>query len=155
MGGVVSDHAERGRRWRLVLGRYADDGLGGGLSATDADLDTALGFVFDREYGSRDLLTSGTGAGRSSQGIAALTWLARSKELFPASTLERLQASAIADYGITELLRDPEVAEQLEPTPELGAALLATRGRLDRGTEEGLRRIISKVVGQIVERLRI
>ncbi len=154
MGGVVSDHAERGRRWRLVLGRYADDGLGGGLSATDADLDTALGFVFDREYGSRDLLTSGTGAGRSSQGIAALTWLARSKELFPASTLERLQASAIADYGITELLRDPEVAEQLEPTPELGAALLATRGRLDRGTEEGLRRIISKVVGQIVERLR-
>ncbi|WP_226997149.1 VWA domain-containing protein [Tessaracoccus aquimaris] len=144
---------ERARRWRLVLGRYADEPLGSGLSAGDADLDTALGFVYDREYSQRGLLEPG-GGGRQSRGVAALSWLEKSKALFPASTLERLQATAITEYGVSELLRDSEVAERLEPTPELGAALLGARGKLDRSTEDGLRLVISKVVAQIVERLR-
>ena len=152
MDRVVSGD-ERARRWRLVLGRYADEPLGSGLSAGDADLDTALGFVYDREYSQRGLLEPG-GGGRQSRGVAALSWLEKSKALFPASTLERLQATAITEYGVSELLRDSDVAERLEPTPELGAALLGARGKLDRSTEEGLRLVISKVVAQIVERLR-
>lgn len=144
---------DRARRWRLILGRYADAELPDGLSGQDADLDTALGFVYDREYSSRGLLEPRT-AGRRSSGIAALSWLEKSKALFPASTLERVQATAITQYGVSELLRDREVAERLEPTPELGAALLAARGKLDRATEEGLRLVISKVVAEIVDRIR-
>lgn len=143
--------AEQQRRWRLVLGRYAQRDLQP-LSQTDTDLDAALSFVYDRGYEDRGLVTPHTG-GRTSRGITALSWLEKSKALFPESTYVRLQSTAITEYGVTELLRDPSVADQLEPTPELGAALLAARGTLDPSTAAGMRTVITKVVEEIVARL--
>ena len=39
------------RRWRMVLGRYAEPNLP--RRHQDADLDDALGYVYDREYTGR------------------------------------------------------------------------------------------------------
>ncbi|MDR1513596.1 MAG: VWA domain-containing protein, partial [Propionibacteriaceae bacterium] len=158
---------ERGRRWRLILGRYAEDRLRGpggrgGLAGADGDLDRVLGFLYDREYAERGHRLAdrggarggGRGGGRDSSTLTAVNWLARARALFPASTFERLQTEAITRYGVTDLLADPGTAAAIPPSPELGAALLSLRGRLDEKLEEGLRIVIAKVVEDIVARLK-
>jgi hypothetical protein len=155
--------AERCRRWRLILGRYAEDSLGGpggpggppgGLSGTDGDLDRVLGFLYDREYADRGHRLNDRAGGLGPSRLTALTWLERARALFPTSTFERLQTEAVTRYGVTDLLADPKAAAALPPSPELGAALLSLRGRLDKKLEEGLRTVIAKVVEDIVARLK-
>ncbi|MDR1634902.1 MAG: VWA domain-containing protein [Bifidobacteriaceae bacterium] len=144
---------EQARRWRLILGRYADTVLPAGqvLGRRDCDIDLALGFLADRAYAERG---HRHGAGLGGSALTAVTWLEQARRLFPKSTFERLQTTAILDYGLNELLADPAVADSIDPSPELAAALLALRGKLDPGLETGLRIIIAKVVQQIVERVR-
>jgi hypothetical protein len=45
------------RRWRLVLGRYAQDQLDAGLGGRDRRMEQALDYLYSREYrgrGTRD-----------------------------------------------------------------------------------------------------
>ena len=51
-------------RWRLVLGRDAEQGLGCGLDGDDARRDGALGYLYNREYGSGRNVRTGRGSGR-------------------------------------------------------------------------------------------
>ncbi|MCL2316514.1 MAG: VWA domain-containing protein [Actinomycetia bacterium] len=148
---------ERARRWRLILGRYADRSLAANtsLTGTDADLEHALGYLYDREYAERGhRMTPGSGGSLDPSALNAITWLERTRQLFPRSTFERLQTQAIERYGMTQLLADPGAAAAMEPSPQLGAALLNIRGSLDANLEAGLREVISRVVAEIVARVR-
>ena len=145
---------EAGRRWRLILGRYAQQSLPSGqLTAQEAAIDQVLGYLYDREYTERGHRLQGGGSGASQP--TAITWLERTRQLFPKSTLERLQAQAVEHYGLTELLADPQAARTLEASPELAAALLRVRGKLNANLEAGLRTVIEKVVAQIVARIKM
>ena len=91
------------RRWRMVLGRYAEPNLP--RRHQDADLDDALGYVYDREYTGRGhRLGAGGGDGtRATPGpsvIRAVDWLDSARRLFPASTLQRLESDALTRYGL-------------------------------------------------------
>ncbi len=144
------------RRWRLVLGRYADRSLP--AAASDADLDSTLGYLYDREYVARGHRhgRDGKGGGGSldPSALTAVNWLAGAQRLFPQSTLERLERDALTRYGIVELLASPAAVAGVEASPALGAALLRAKGRLDPATADGLRVLIKKVVEEIIERLR-
>ena len=141
------------RRWRLVLGRYAEQRLPS--DAADAGLDATLGYLYDREYTARGHQhLKGGGGSLDPSALTALDWLGSARTLFPTSTLERMEREAITRYGLDELLTDPEAAERVHASPDLAAALLRTRGRLDANTAAGVRRIISKVVEEILARLR-
>jgi hypothetical protein len=151
------------RRWRLVLGRYADQAMGREiLGPEELGLDQVLGFLYDREYAGRGHRWDDPGGqdgwtrrgGQAPPALTALTWLERGRALFPRQTFERLQTEAVQRYGLNELLADPAVAESLSPSPELGAALLALRGKLDAKLADGLRTVVAKVVEDIVARLR-
>ena len=77
------------RRWRMVLGRYAEPNLP--RRHQDADLDDALGYVYDREYTGRGHRLGagggdGTGATLGPSVIRAVDWLDGARRLFPAST---------------------------------------------------------------------
>jgi hypothetical protein len=85
--------------------------------------------------------------------LTAINWLNHARDLFPTSTFERLQTDAIQRYGLTELLADHAAAEAMEPSPELGTALLSVRGKLDASLEDGVRTVIAKVIRDIVERI--
>ena len=76
------------RRWRLVLGRYADGPLPG--SASDAGLDATLGYLYDREYAARGHRHARGGASLDPSALTALNWLSGAQQLFPRSTLERM-----------------------------------------------------------------
>lgn len=146
---------EAARRWRLVLGRYSQEALP--VQAGDGRLERALSYLYDREYTSRGLQVSGGRGGGGSldpSALRALDWLGAAGELFPKATFERMQVDAVGRYGLTEVLGDPGAVEALEPSRELATALLQVRGKLDARSAAGMRRVIAKVVEDVVRRLR-
>lgn len=162
---VISDD-EAARRWRLVLGRYAADQLSVGQQ--DAGLERSLRYLYDREYTARGhrVGQGGDDSGRPGRGaglggsqphgvdVTALGWLNEAGSLFPRETFERMQVDAVSRYGLTELLQDDTALETLEPSRELAVAMLQVRGALDDRAAAGLRRVIQRVVEDIVKRLR-
>jgi len=144
--------AEQTRRWRLVLGRYADGNLPRGPG--DGELDQALGYLYDREYTARGHRHAKDGGSLDPSVVAAVNWLGRARGLFPASTLERLQADAVTRYGLDDLLADPATVNSLQPSAQLASALLRMKGQLSPAAADGLRLLIARVVADIVERLK-
>jgi len=149
----MSDDLEAARRWRLVLGRYADEKLE--LGASDSRLETTLSYLYDREYTSRGhRLERGAGGSLDGSNPSALSWLGQARELFPNSTFERMQVQAIEKYQLTELLADEATVAALEPSAKLATALMSVRGKLDKSVEAGVRTLIARVVEDVVRRIR-
>ena len=150
------------RRWRMVLGRYAESALP--RSPGDAGLDDTLAYLYDREYTGRGHLLggagpgapggSGRGGGLGPSALRAVDWLDGARRLFPDSTIERLESDALTRYGLTGLLADPGSVDSIRTSPGLGAALLRIKGTIPPALADGLRALIARIVSDIVERLR-
>ena len=156
------DHDLAGRRWRMVLGRYAQSALP--RHPEDADLDGTLGYLYDREYTERGHRLSdsgaanrdgvGRGGGLDASALRAVDWLDGARRLFPASTIERLERDALTRYGLSDLLADPDAVDSIRTSPELGAALLRIKGTISPALADGLRMLIARIVTDILQRLR-
>src|SRR5690606_17824100 len=117
-------------RWRLILGEDTQPTLGG-CSGDMARQDKALGFLYDREYGSRRNVrrggqdsSSGT-LDRSNPYIAE--WINEVHELFPRKTIERLERDALERYKIQELMTNASLLARAEPSQSLLRAILHTK----------------------------
>ena len=145
------------RRWRLALGRYAERSLSGeGMSHAEQRTDRALDYLYAREMEKRGLRRGknrGPGSLDPSQ-LTPLGWLGELRELFPQSVYETVQAHAIDNLGMSELLSDPKVLDALEPNKDLLKALIAFRGASDPAMREKIREVTRKVVEEIVRKLR-
>ena len=158
------DGALAARRWRMILGRYAESALP--REAADAGLDDALGHLYDREYtgrghrlgrGGPDAAGRGDSDGDGGLGPSALRtidWLEGARRLLPASALERMESDALTRYGLTDLLADPAAVDSVRTSPELGAALLRIKGTIPSRLADGLRALIARIVADAIERLR-
>ena len=156
------DHDLAVRRWRMVLGRYAQSALP--RHPEDADLDGTLGYLYDREYTERGHRLSdsgaanrdgaGRGGGLEASALRAVDWLDGARRLFPASTIERLERDALTRYGLSDLLADPDAVDSIRTSPELGAALLRIKGTISPALADGLRMLIARIVTDILQRLR-
>ena len=142
-------------RWRLLLGHYAEARLGaaGELGELNAQRDQALDYLYRREYGQqRGIRKLAPGSLDPSQ-VTAVDWLAKVRELFPKESVEIIEAHALQRYGLTELLNDPVVLEQLEPNLALLRTLLSVRSKLHADVLSAARRIIRQVVAEIRRKL--
>jgi hypothetical protein len=143
-------------RWRLALGRYAEESLGNGeetLSDSQLRMDRALDFLYSREYrerGQRDDVQEGS-LGPSQ--IAVPTWLSEVRELFPRETVEVLEKHALERYGLEELVTDPETLRRLKPSTDLLRILLTFRGQMRGRVLDEARRLIRQVVEEIRAKL--
>ena len=156
------DHDLAVRRWRMVLGRYAQSALP--RHPEDAGLDGTLGYLYDREYTERGHRLSdsgaanrdgvGRGGGLDASALRAVDWLDGARRLFPASTIERLERDALTRYGLSDLLADPDAVDSIRTSPELGAALLRVKGTISPALADGLRMLIARIVTDILQRLR-
>ena len=148
---------EGARRWRLTLGRYANDPLcggGGGLSGQDTQMDQALGYLYDREYRKRGLTEDkGPGSLDPTQ-MVPLKWLAKARKLFPDSVFETIQTHALDRYGLTDLLKDPKTLDSLEPNRELLKVLLSFHGQADPAIKAKLREVADRIIRELMEKLR-
>jgi uncharacterized protein with von Willebrand factor type A (vWA) domain len=74
--------------------------------------------------------------------------------LFPKDVCERMETQALAEYGLTDLLKDPQALDRIEPNEDLARSLMGMRGRLGPDMQVGIRRIIATVVDDLTRRLR-
>ncbi|MBB1527543.1 VWA domain-containing protein [Pectobacterium carotovorum subsp. carotovorum] len=150
------DKEKNGKRWRLILGHYADEALGkAAFDANDLKVERTLDYLYRREYQRRGLKQEGGRHGSLDQSqLTAVNWLNQARKLFPSSTFERMQSQAIERYEISHLFNDPQALQAMEPTPALAKALLSLRGRMNEETREAVRDIIRKVVDEILRTLR-
>lgn len=139
------------QRWRLVLGHFAQKGLGVPLDAKAQRMEQTLDFLYGREYEGRGV-RQGTGSLDPTQ-LSVPAWLHEVRELFPAETAEMIEKHALDRYGLTELITDKKVLEKLEPNLDLLKALLTFRGLLKGDVLHEARRIVQHVVEEIKRRL--
>jgi Mg-chelatase subunit ChlD len=141
-------------RWRLVLGRYAGEGLSEQeLEGAAERMDRALEYLYGREYQGRGLRPDDSHGSLDPSQLTLVTWLSEVRELFPNDTVEVIEKHALDRYGLTELVTDPKILERLEPNQQLLRTLLTLRGHLKGEVLVIARRIIAQVVEEIRRRL--
>jgi len=139
----MNTESERQRRWRLILGSGAADGIQCTLTGTDAEMDRALRALYDSERKG--------GLGASSPNVAR--WLGDIRTYFPSSVVRVMQKDALERLDLRQLLLEPEMLEAAEPDVNLVATLLSLRSVLPNRTKETARQVVRKVVEEVQRRL--
>lgn len=160
------------QRWRLILGDPAEPhtgALSGDMAARDAALEWLYGRDEDRT--NRGVRRGGLapddadgedgggtgarrGAGLGPSRLTTVDWLEGVHRLFPRQTIERLERDAVERYNIQEVVTDPAVLEQIQPSPMLLRAVLRTKHLMNPQVLRLARRIVEAVVEDLLRRLR-
>ena len=161
----MSVHDEALTRWRLILGRRAEQAnpafrLGDkreGDESGDAPLqralpagigltalDRALSFVYDsnERFG---------GTGDSAPYVPQ--WLEQMRALFNQSTLAMVQRDAFERTGLAELLLQPEIVPRLQPDVRLAATILSFKEQIPDEVKQTARDLIRQVVDELRRKL--
>jgi hypothetical protein len=158
---------EMALRWRLVLGRFADeqlgydglgvpgDGQGGGgdladLVAEARQMDVPLSFVYDREHAARAHRHAGPGGG---DGLSVPLWLNRVRTLFPREAVQVMEQDALVRYGLHELVTDADVLRRVEPDEGMLKAILQFKHLMKGEVLDAARDLVAEVVRRIAARL--
>ncbi len=154
-------------RWRLILGAPVDRSLPMDAAGTSGRRDAALDWLYgrDEDLGRRGIRRRGgqgrgaarrgeRGAGQEDSVLNVVDWLDEIHQLFPRETIERLERDAVERYGIEEILTDPELLARIEPSPTLLRAVLRTKHLMNPQVLALARRIVERVVRDLLERLR-
>ncbi|MFE0626073.1 VWA domain-containing protein [Streptomyces sp. NPDC058864] len=145
-------------RWRLILGAPAErctGPLGPQAAARDAALDWLYGRDPDlAQRGVRAGAPTGREGGDGASRLTAVDWLDDIHRLFPKETVERLEHDAVEQYGIDEIVTDPDVLSRVEPNATLLRAVLRTKHLMNPQVLAMARRIVEAVVRELMERLR-
>jgi Mg-chelatase subunit ChlD len=134
---------ERLRRWRLVLGRAAEEPTGQTLAGADAGMDGALEALYDADRRG--------GLGPSQPNVAR--WLGDIREYFPSTVVRVMQQDALDRLGLDRMLLEPEMLAELEVDVHLVATLLSLGRVIPQRTKETARTVVRKVVEDLQRRL--
>ncbi|MCI0462996.1 MAG: VWA domain-containing protein [Gemmataceae bacterium] len=153
---------ERYVRWRLVLGREADQGLsqmagcGAGqlLSGDLGNLDGALGQIYGGSAPAAPEKGGKRSAGLGASAPRLAQWLGDIRSYFNTDVVTVIQRDAIERKGLKQLLFEPETLSQITPNVELVGTLMSLRGMIPEKTKETAREIVRQVVEEIMKRLR-
>lgn len=147
--------ASRQARWRLVMGAGSEE-LCGGLSGEDLQRDECLGFLYDREYGGkrnvrgRDQGSKG-GLGESSLNVP--DWINKVHELFPKTTIERLEKDALERYQLDEMVTNPDVLARAKPNQTLLKAVLRTKHLMNQDVLKAAQHLVRQVVEELMKKM--
>ena len=153
---LTEEQIQLAKRWRLILGQYADNALGQAtLNANELKIERSLDFLYRREYQRRGLRQeSGCHGSLDASQLTAVNWLNQARKLFPNNTFERMQSQALERYEISSLLKDPQALNAMEPTKALAKSLLSLRGKMSEETRDAVKNIIRKVVDDILSQMK-
>jgi Mg-chelatase subunit ChlD len=154
-----SAQEERARRWRLVLGKAAEEGAGeqgsGGEGSSEGDGeglsegDKALDESLEALYG--DTGGDEGGLGDSAPDIAR--WLGDIRNYFPAPVVRMMQQDALKKLNLRKVLNQPELLAEIEPDINLVATLLSLKKVMNAETRETARQVVRQVVEELQKRL--
>jgi Mg-chelatase subunit ChlD len=138
---------ERLRRWRLILGGNAADGISPGsglaLNIDDQAIDQALEALYDGDRRG--------GLGSSSPKVAR--WLGDIRTYFPTSVVRVMQQDALERLHLNQMLLEPELLEAVEPDVHLVSNLLSLSGIMPSKTKETARLVVRRVVDELIRKL--
>src|SRR5689334_6977250 len=149
---------EQLRRWRLILGKDAQQPLDGmcggacGLSAGDAEMDAALAAIYD-EVPDDDASPKQRQAGLGASAPRLAKWLGDIRTYFKEDVVSVIQADAIERKGLTQLLFEPETLKSVQPNIQLVGTLMALKGRIPERTKETARMVVAAVVEEVKKKL--
>ena len=148
----MSDNQILLNRWRLTLGRFSQNGLGdfGSGDYEYREIDDLMQFLYGREYSGERGIMEGS---LDDSHLTIPKWINKIHTLFPKDTVEKLEAHALERYGLTDLLTDKRVLEQLEPNMELLKQILSLKGIMRRDVLEEARKIVRKVVEDLQRKM--
>ena len=153
-------------RWRLILGKSAEEPLRqmGGcpgqaiLGGDQSELDDALEAIYSSDEIEQsewetpaDGRPHGTVKGRTFPRVAK--WLDQIRSFFPKDVVVLLQKDAIERRGLKELLFEPEILAQVEPSLDLAATVLAMKNMVPEKAKSAARDLVRKVVEDVRKRL--
>jgi Mg-chelatase subunit ChlD len=136
---------ERERRWRLALGGE-DENLG----ADDQRLSAALTALYGEGAGGEPKKRRG-GLGRSAPAVAR--WMGDIRKYFPAPVVQIVQKDAFERLGLQQMLMEPEFLAAVEADVNLVANLMSLRNVMPEKTKDTARKVVAKVVANLMERL--
>lgn len=131
-------------RWRLVLGKYADDQIA--FEKEDAgyrEMDEVLDFLYERERGEE------RGGSLDSSQLTVPSWISKVRELFPRETIELMEKHAIEKYELTALLKDKQTLEKMEPNMNLLKCILQFKGHIKPEVLDTAKRIVAGVAEEL------
>ena len=150
---MAIDKSKRLRRWRLILGKDAQEGMclatGEGksgsleLSKHDLGMDRVLEALYDSDRSA--------GLGSSSPNVAR--WLGDIRTYFPSSTVRIMQKDALDRLNLKQMLLEPEMLEQVEADVHLVASLLSLSKVIPEKTKDTARQVVRKVVEELERKL--
>src|SRR6266567_8557789 len=153
---MIDNEQERLRRWRLVLGKDAQEALCKGhggtsqsgaectLSKRDEGMDGTLEALYNADK-------SNVGMGSSSPKVAR--WLGDIRTYFPSSTVRIMQQDAFERLNLKQMLLEPEMLEQVEADVHLVVSLLSLSKVIPEKTKDTARQVVRKVVEELQRKL--
>lgn len=164
--GVLMVDIEQLKRWRLILGKSAEETLrslctgdeGLQLNRDDVMMDEALAAIYDETRGTGFMYTGfdgkekSAGSGPSVPKLAK--WLADIRACFPEDVVSVIQSDAMKRKGLKELLFEPEVLKNIKPNIEMAKTLMLLKEKIPVESREVARQIVKTVVDEINRRLK-
>src|SRR3954468_24878951 len=154
-------------RWRLILGKSAEEplrqmgNLGAEpiLSGDQNELDEALEAIYSGDEIDRDEWESGDkregphGAVKGRTFPKVAKWLGQIRNFFPKDVVVLLQKDAIERRGLKQLLFEPEILANVEPSLDLAATVLAMKNMVPEKAKSAARDLVRRVVEDVRKRL--
>lgn len=143
------------KRWRLILGKDANQALGGfcgdaglALSQDQMLMDEALAAIYDETADEADA-TGQRSAGLGGSAPRLAKWLGDIRTYFTEDVVTVIQQDAIERKGMDQLLFEPEMLKNVQPNVQLVGTLLSLRGQIPERTKETARMVVRAVVEKI------
>jgi hypothetical protein len=143
-------------RWRLILGSGPADGTGVQLTGDLSQVDAALTALYDFERNNRSFKygeEKGKGGSEASNpGISR--WLGDIRKYFPVSVVNVMQSDAMRHQELKQkMIFEPEILEKTEADVHLVATLMELGKLIPSKTKDTARRVVQKVVDELLQRL--
>lgn len=150
----MDDQTKRKIRWRLVLGKDADSACSGVLDGEGMARDTALEYLYGREYGSgRNVRSDDRTGGMGDSALKVPDWINKVHELFPQRTIERLEKDALERYHLEEMVTNADLLSRAQPSQTLLKAVLRTKHLMNQEVLGLARQLVRRVIEELLKKL--
>lgn len=158
-------------RWRLILGGSANEALcelgrrrgiacdgDAILSGEQLEMDGALGEIYaeDEEISREEWETPKGPAHSPHKGRVfprVARWLDQIRNFFPRDVVVIIQKDAIERRGMKQLLFEPELLANVEPSIDLASAVLELKNLVPEKAKDAARDLVRRVVEEVRKRL--
>lgn len=134
---------DRSQRWRLVLGKKAEEEEQVALGAEGMEIDAALDALYE----------AGQKGGLGNSAPKVNRWLGDIRKYFPSQVVQVMQKDALENLGLKQMLLEPEMLESVEADVHLVGTLLSLNSVIPSKTKETARLVVRKVVEELKKRL--